>query len=330
MARLSYSLRQMKAIRIHEHGGPEVLKLDDIPVPEPGPGTVRIKVEAAGLNFIDIYQRAGQYKVPLPYTPGMEASGIIDTVAEDVTDFRPGDRVAYGFTPGAYAQYAIVPANKIVPLPAAVSFKQGAALMLQGMTAHYLVTDTFAVKPGQTILIHAAAGATGQLVVQMAKLRGARVIATASSEEKLKIARAAGADEAVLYDQFDSEVKRFTGGRGVDVVYDSVGKDTFERSLNCLRPRGLLALFGQASGPVPPFELQTLNAKGSLFVTRPSLGHYIATKEEMLGRTNEIFTWVAEGKVKAAIDRELPLAEAAAAHLALNSRGTTGKVLLIP
>jgi len=320
----------MKAIRIHEHGEPDVLKLDDIAVPEPGPGAVRVKIEAAGLNFIDIYQRSGLYKVPLPYTPGMEAAGIVDAVAEDVTDFRPGDRVAYGFSPGSYAQYAIVPANKLAPLPDAVSFKQAAALMLQGMTAHYLVTDTFAVKPGHTILIHAAAGATGQLVVQMAKLRGARVIATASSEAKLQIARAAGADEAVLYDNFDSDVKRLTGGRGVDVVYDSVGKDTFDRSLNCLRLRGTLALFGQASGPVPPIDLQVLNTKGSLFVTRPSLGHYLATREEMLGRANAVFAWVAEGKVKPAIDRELPLAQAAEAHLALNSRGTTGKVLLIP
>ena len=320
----------MKAIRIHEHGGPEVMKLEEVALADLSAGMVRVKIAAAGLNFIDIYHRSGVYKIPLPYIPGMEGAGSVEAVADDVTDFKVGDRVAYGFTAGSYAQYANVPANKLVPIPDAVSFKQGAALMLQGMTAHYLITDTFAVKPGHTILIHAAAGATGQLVVQMAKLRGARVIATASSEDKLNIARTVGADAAVLYDNFDSDVKRLTDGRGVDVVYDSVGKDTFERSLNCLRPRGMLALFGQASGAVPPFDPQILNAKGSLFFTRPSLGPYIATKAEMLSRTNEIFEWVSAGKLSAHIDRELPLAEAPAAHVALNSRGTTGKVLLIP
>ncbi len=320
----------MKAIQLHEHGGPEVMHLNDVTLPDLALGMVRVKIAAAGLNFIDIYQRSGVYKIALPYTPGMEASGTVEAVATDVTDFKVGDRVAYGFTAGSYAQYANVPANKLVPIPASVSFAQGAALMLQGMTAHYLVTDTFAVKPGHTILIHAAAGATGQLVVQMAKLRGARVIATASNQDKLTIARSLGADEAVLYDNFDNDVKRLTDGRGVDVVYDSVGKDTFERSLNCLRPRGVLALFGQASGPVAPLDPQILNAKGSLFLTRPSLGHYIATKDEMLSRTNEMFDWVAAGTLVARIDRELPLAEAPAAHIALASRGTTGKVLLIP
>ncbi len=320
----------MKAIRIHEHGGPEVMKLEEVALADLSAGMVRVKIAAAGLNFIDIYQRSGAYKIALPYILGMEGAGSVEAVADDITDFKVGDRVAYGFTAGSYAQYANVPANKLVPIPDAVSFKQGAALMLQGMTAHYLITDTFAVKPGHTILIHAAAGATGQLVVQMAKLRGARVIATASSEDKLNIARTVGADDAVLYDTFDSDVNRLTDGRGVDVVYDSVGKDTFERSLNCLRPRGMLALFGQASGAVPPFDPQILNTKGSLFFTRPSLGPYIATKAEMLSRTNEIFEWVSAGKLSARIDRELPLVEAPAAHVALNSRGTTGKVLLIP
>ncbi len=320
----------MKAIQFHEQGDPEVMHLNDVALPDLSAGLVRVKIAAAGVNFIDIYQRSGAYKIPLPYTPGMEASGTVEAIAADVTDFKIGDRVAYGFTAGSYAQYAHVPANKLVPIPNSVSFAQGAALMLQGMTAHYLVTDTFAVKPGHTILIHAAAGATGQLVVQMAKLRGARVIATASNQDKLAIARNLGADEAVLYDNFDNDVKRLTDGRGVDVVYDSVGKDTFERSLNCLRSRGVLALFGQASGPVAPLDPQILNAKGSLFLTRPSLGHYIATKDEMLSRTNEMFGWVAAGKLKATIDRELPLADAPAAHLALTSRGTMGKVLLIP
>lgn len=327
---IGYSRRQMKAIRIHEHGDPDVLKLDDIAVPEPGPGAVRVKIEAAGLNFIDIYQRSGQYKVPLPYTPGMEAAGIVDAVAEDVTDVRPGDRVAYGFSPGSYAQYAIVPANKLAPLPEAVSFKQAAALMLQGMTAHYLVTDTFAVNPGHTILIHAAAGATGQLVVQMAKLRGARVIATASSEAKLKIARDAGADEAVLYENFDSDVKRLTGGRGVDVVYDSVGQATFEGSLQCLKPRGMLVSFGQASGSVPPLEISKLSAGGSLFLTRPTLFSYTATPEELRMRAARLFGAVLDGTLKAPPVTRFALKDAAAAQDALEERRTVGKIILIP
>jgi NADPH2:quinone reductase len=320
----------MKAIVIREQGGPEVMAIEAVPMPELKPGQARIKLEAIGLNFIDIYQRSGQYKIPLPATIGQEAAGIIESVGEGVTEFKVGDRVAYGFSLGSYAEYSVVPAEKLVHVPAGVSSKYAAALMLQGMTAHYLVTDTFAIKPGHTVLVHAAAGGTGQLVVQMAKLRGARVIATCSTEAKAQVVRAAGADTVLLYGNFDEAVQQLTHGKGVDAVYDSVGKDTFERSLNCLRPRGYMVLFGQASGAVPPFDPQILNAKGSLFFTRPSLGHYLQTRAELLGRTDEIFGWVAARQLKAAIDREFPLAEAPSAHIALNSRGTQGKVLLIP
>ena len=319
----------MKAIVIREQGGPEVMKIEDVPMPEPKAGAVRVKVQASGLNYIDIYQRSGQYKVNLPVTIGQEAAGVVDAVGEGMTEFKVGDAVAYSFALGAYAEYANVPADKLVHVPAGVSSKFAAALMLQGMTAHYLVTDTFAVKPGQTVLVHAAAGGTGQLVVQMAKLRGARVLATCS-DHKTHIAREAGADEVLSYANFDEAARQLTGGKGVDCVYDSVGKDTFERSLNCLRPRGLLALFGQASGAVPPFDPQILNAKGSLFFTRPSLGHYMQTRAEMLSRTDELFGWVASDQLNVRIDREFKLADAPAAHIALNSRETTGKVLLIP
>jgi NADPH:quinone reductase len=319
----------MKAIVIREQGGPEVMKIEEVPMPEPKAGMVRVKIEAIGLNFIDIYQRSGQYKIPLPATIGQEAAGVVDAVGEGVTEFKAGDTVAYSFASGAYAEYALAPAEKLVHVPAGVSSALAAALMLQGMTAHYLVTDTFAIKPGHTVLIHAAAGGTGQLMVQMAKLRGARVLATCS-DHKAHIAREAGADEVLSYANFDAAAKQLTGGKGVDCVYDSVGKDTFDRSLNCLRPRGMLALFGQASGAVPPFDPQILNAKGSLFFTRPSMGHYTQTRAEILGRTDEIFGWVASGKLKARIDREFKLADAPSAHTALNSRETTGKVLLIP
>ncbi len=320
----------MKAVRVHQQGEPEVMQVDDLPIPEPGAGQARIKIAASGVNFIDIYQRSGGYKVPMPFTLGQEAAGIIDAIGDSVTDFKVGDRVAYAFVLGAYAEYAIVSLEKLVPIPDGVDARQAAASVLQGMTAHYLVSDTFPIQPGQTVLVHAAAGATGQLLVQLAKLRGARVIATASTEAKLKLAQKAGADEAFLYDGFEAGVKEITGGKGVDAVYDSVGKDTFDRSLNCLRPRGYMVLFGQSSGAVPPLEPQILNAKGSLFLTRPSLGHYLLTREELLGRAGDVFGWIKEGKLKVRIDSEFPLTGAAEAHHALNSRSTTGKVLLIP
>lgn len=320
----------MKLIRVHEYGEPEVMKLEVMGPPEPGPGHVRLKVEAIGVNFIDLYQRSGQYRPALPFTPGQEAAGVVDMVGEDVTEFKVDDRGAYAFVLGAYAEHVIVPVEKLVPIPAGVTTKTAAALMLQGMTAHYLATSTFPIQSGHTAIVHAAAGGTGQLLVQMIKQRGGRVIATASTPEKLEIARQAGADDVCLYADFEVEAKRLTNGHGVDVVYDSVGKETFERSLNCLRPRGYLVLFGQSSGAVPPLDPQVLNARGSLFLTRPSLGHYTLTRDELLQRAGDCLSMVAEGKLKVTIDRELPLEQAAEAHRALASRGTRGKVVLIP
>ena len=322
-------LTGMKAIVIHQTGGLDVLHLEDVPTPAPKPGMVRVKIEAIGLNFIDIYHRSGQYKLPLPTTIGQEAAGVVDAVGEGVTEFKVGDRVAYGFTLGSYAEYAVVPADKLVPVPDHLSSDLAAALMLQGMTAHYLATSTFPIQPGQTVLVHAAAGGTGQLLVQMAKMRGARVLATCSAS-KADIAKAAGADEVLSYDGFDEAVKALTGGKGVDAVYDSVGKDTFERSLNSLKPRGYIVLFGQASGPVGPIDPQVLNAKGSLFLTRPSLGAYVLTREELLARANDVLGWAADGRLKVGIDRTFALADAGAAHEALASRATQGKVILKP
>ena len=319
----------MKIIRVHDYGEPEVMRLEHMGPPEPTAGMVRIKVEAIGVNFIDIYQRSGQYRPALPFTPGQEAAGVIDMVGEGVFNVKVGDRVAYAFTIGAYAEYTIVPAEKIVLVPESVDSRTAAALMLQGMTAHYLVTDTYQVHSGQTVLIHAAAGGTGLLLVQMAKLRGARVLATVSTDAKAKLVREAGADEVFQYDDFDTEVKRLTNGYGVDVVYDSVGKDTFDRSLNCLRPRGYMVLFGQSSGAVPPFDIQLLNSKGSLFLTRPSLGYYTATADETQSRAAAIFALVEGGKLNVRIDRALPLEQAPEAHRALSSRETTGKVILV-
>ncbi len=319
----------MKIIRVHEYGEPDVMRLEHMGPPEPTAGMIRVKVEAIGVNFIDIYQRSGQYRPALPFTPGQEAAGVVDMVGEGVYDIKVGDRVAYGFTIGAYAEYTIVPAEKVVPVPDAIDSRTAAALMLQGMTAHYLVTDTYQVRSGQTVLIHAAAGGTGLLLVQMAKLRGARVLGTVSSDAKAVLAREAGADEVFTYADFDTEVKRLTNGYGVDVVYDSVGKDTFERSLNCLRPRGYMVLFGQSSGPVSPFDPQLLNSKGSLYLTRPSLGYYTATPDETQYRAAAIFELAQSGKLKVRIDRALPLDQAPEAHRALSSRATTGKVLLV-
>jgi NADPH2:quinone reductase len=320
----------MKAVRVHQVGGPEALIHEDVPVPKPGPGQALVRIEAIGLNYIDTYHRSGLYAAPLPLTPGMEAAGVIAAVGEGVTAVKPGDRVAYCMVMGAYADYAVVPAEKLVPLPDHISSELAAAVLLQGMTAHYLAFSTYPLKPGDSALVHAAAGGVGLLLVQMAKRAGAVVIGTVSTEEKAELARRAGADAVIRYTEvdFEDEVRRLTDGRGVDVVYDSVGRDTFDRSLNCLRPRGLLALFGQSSGPVPPVNLQILNAKGSLFVTRPTLGHYMATRSELMSRAGDVLMWTASGELDVRIDRVLPLSQAAEAHRLLEGRETAGKVLL--
>lgn len=321
----------MKAIRIHEFGGAEVLRADDLPAPEPGPGEARVKLAASGVNFIDIYHRKGLYPGKLPLTLGQEGAGTIDALGAGVSDLKPGDQVAYASVQGAYAEYAIVPAARLVPVPSGVALDQAAAVILQGMTAHYLAFSTFALKPGDTALVHAAAGGVGQLLVQIAKRRGARVIGTASAA-KLGLARAAGADEVIGYNEqdFEAEVKRLTDGKGVDVVYDSVGKTTFDKSLNCLRPRGFMVLYGQSSGPVPPLDPQVLNGKGSLFLTRPTLGHYTATRDELLWRAGDLFGWMRAGELQVAIDATFALTDAAEAHRYLEARKTKGKVLLIP
>ncbi len=322
----------MKAIRIHQTGNPDVLKYEDAPMPEPGPGQVRVKVKAAGVNFIDTYHRRGWYPIPTPFTPGVEAAGVVDALGEGVTGVKVGDRVAYGLTIGSYAEYSLVSAGVVVPLPDGVSYEEGAAAMIQGMTAHYLACSTYPLQPSDTCLIHAAAGGTGALLVQIAKIRGARVLGTVSSAEKEAIARACGADEVIRYTEqdFEAEVKRLTDGKGVNVVYDSVGLTTFDKSLSCLRPRGYMVLFGQASGIVPPVDPQTLNQKGSLYLTRPVLGAYTLTREELLGRAADVFGWIADGRLKIRLDPTFPLAQAQAAHEYLEGRQTKGKVLLIP
>ncbi|HEV2854447.1 MAG TPA: quinone oxidoreductase [Thermoanaerobaculia bacterium] len=325
----------MKAIRIHNLGGPEVLTWEDVPDPEPGPGQALVRVEAAGVNFIDVYIRTGLYKGPeLPFIPGQEAAGTVAAVGPGVADLAEvsvGDRVAYTGVHGAYAELAAVPADRLVKLPDGVATRDGAAAMLQGMTAHYLTHSTYPLKPGDTCLVHAAAGGAGRLICQIAKLRGARVIGTASTPEKERIAREAGADEVINYTRqdFAAEAKRLTGGKGVQVVYDSVGKDTFDKSLDSLAPRGTLVTFGQSSGLVPPVDVRTLNAKGSLYLTRPSLHHYVHLREELVERAGDVLGWIAEGKLRLHIGLELPLAEAAEAHRALEGRRTTGKVLLV-
>ncbi|OGK81891.1 MAG: NADPH:quinone reductase [Candidatus Rokubacteria bacterium GWC2_70_16] len=322
----------MKAIRVHTPGGPEVMRLEDVPEPTPGAGQAVVKIEAAGLNYIDVYFRTGANKVPLPFTPGVEGAGTVTAVGSGVTDVKVGDRVGYTGIIGSYAQLNVCPANRLVKLPDGLSFRDGAAAMLQGMTAHYLVGSTYPLKQGEACLVHAAAGGMGLLLCQMAKMRGATVIGTVSTEEKAALARAAGADHVILYttQDFVPEVKRITGGRGVDVVYDGVGATTFSGSLDCLRPRGMMALFGAASGPVPPLDLQALNVKGSLFVTRPSLNHHIAAREELLQRAGDVLGWIREGKLKLRVEITFPLAQAADAHRALEGRKTTGKVLLLP
>ncbi|MFS8629353.1 MAG: quinone oxidoreductase [Limnochordales bacterium] len=322
----------MQAVVVERHGGPEVLQLRRLPVPEPGPGEVRVKLEAIGVNYIDVYHRTGLYPLPLPFTPGMEGAGIVDALGEGVTEPKVGTRVAYAMQRGSYAEYHVVPADRVVPVPEGVSAKQAAALMLQGMTAHYLACSTFPLQPGQRALVHAAAGGVGLLLVQIAKMRGATVYGTVSTEEKARLAKEAGADEVILYTQVDfaEEIRRLTGGQGVDVVYDSVGRATFAGSLRSLKPRGMLVSYGQSSGPVEPLNIQLLNQHGSLFLTRPSLGHYAASRDELLWRAGDLFRWVREGTLKVRIDRELPLAEAAEAHRLLEGRATTGKLLLIP
>jgi len=322
----------MKAVRVHTPGGPEAMRYEDAPQPTPQAGEAVVKIEAAGLNYIDVYFRSGQYKAAPPFTLGMEAGGTVTAVGPNVTEVKAGDKVAYTGVPGAYAEYAAVPATRLVQLPAGLTTKHGAAMMLQGTTAHYLACSTYPLKSGDTCLVHAAAGGVGLLLSQIAKLRGARVIGTVSTDEKAKLAREAGADEVILYTKQDfvGEVKRLTNGKGLNVVYDAVGKDTFDKGFDCLMPRGMMVLYGQSSGPVGPFDLQVLNAKGSLFVTRPSLNHHIATREELLQRAGELAGWIRDGRLKLRMEIEFPLKDAAEAHRALEGRKTTGKVLIIP
>jgi len=322
----------MKAIQIYETGGPEVLTLAELPIPTPGPGQVLIKVAATGVNFIEIYFREGRYKAPLPLTPGSECAGTVEQLGAGVEGFAVGDPVATVAALGSYAEYALVPAEKLVHVPAGVTLPQAAAALLQGMTAHYLAYSTFPLKAGDTALVHAAAGGVGLLLTQMASAIGVRVIATVSTEAKAELARGAGASEVILYNDadFEAETRRLTDGRGVDVVYDSVGKTTFDKSLNCLRPRGLMALFGGSSGAVPPFDLIQLSGKGSLFVTRPTLGHYTLTRGELEERAGAVLGGVAAGTLKVRMEFTYPLAEAARAQTDIASRKTTGKLLLIP
>jgi NADPH:quinone reductase len=322
----------MRAIRIHTFGGPEVLQYEEVPLPVPGPGDARVRLEAAGVNFIDIYHRTGQYRGNLPLTLGQEGAGVVDAVGSGVREVQPGDRVAYASVQGAYAEYAIVPAARLVPVPDGVSSQVAAAVMLQGMTAHYLSHSTYPLGAEDTALIHAAAGGVGGLLVQIAKRRGARVIATVSTEAKAAEARAAGADEVILYTETDfvAATRQLTGGQGVPVVYDSVGKTTFDGSLDCLRPRGYLVLFGQSSGAVPPLDPQVLNAKGSLFLTRPTLAHYIATRDELLWRAGDLFRWIVAGELSVRIAATYNLTATGEAQEYLTGRHARGKVLLIP
>jgi NADPH:quinone reductase len=322
----------MKAIQVQQPGGPEAMQLVELPVPSPKPNEAVVKIAASGVNFIDVYVREGRYKAPLPFVNGQEAAGVVTEVGSEVKTVKPGDRVAYAGPLGAYAEYASVPADRLVPVPSGVSDRDAAAAMLQGMTAQYLAYDTFPLKDGQTALVHAAAGGVGLLLVQMAYNIGARVIGTVSTEEKAKLAREAGADEIILYTKSDFEVesKRLTDGKGVDVVYDSVGKTTFEKGLNVLRPRGMMVLFGGSSGAVPPFDLIQLSAKGSLFVTRPKLFDYIITRDELVARAEAVFEMIRAGKLKLRIEHTYRLEGARQAHRDLEARKTTGKLLLIP
>lgn len=322
----------MKAIRVASPGGPEALRLEEMPTPSPGPGQVLVRVEAVGLNFIEIYQRTGAYKVPLPFTPGTEAAGTVQAIGDGVIGVKVGDGVASVNVLGSYADHALINADRVVVLPAGVTTKIAAAALLQGLTAHYLTTSTYPLKSGDACVVHAAAGGLGLLLCQMGKRRGARVIGTTSTEEKAKLAREAGASDVILYTKtdFSAEVKRLTNGVGVQVIYDSVGRTTFLAGLGCLAPRGMMVLCGQSSGAVEPFDPQLLNQRGSLFLTRPTLGHYTATRDELTWRAGELFGWITDGSVRIRIGAEFPLARAGDAHKALEGRGTTGKVVLIP
>lgn len=322
----------MRAIRVYETGGPEVLRLEELPPPEPAADQVRVRVAAIGLNYIDTYFRTGLYKQPLPFTPGQEFAGTIDAIGSAVSGWAVGDRVATPSGIGGYAEYALAPAARLVRVPEDVEFDRAAAILVQGITAHYLAYSTYPLRNGESCLIHAAAGGVGLLLVQIAKRLGATVYGTVSTEEKAALARAAGADEVILYtqEQFSQRVRELTNGRGVDVVYDMVGKSTWEGSIDSLRPRGMLALVGNASGPVPPIDPLLLSAKGSLFLTRPTVASYIATPEELAWRAGDLFHWIAKGELDVRIDRRYPLAEAAAAHIALEGRQTAGKVLIMP
>lgn len=322
----------MKAIQISETGGPEVLRYEEIPTPEPKADEVLVRIQAIGLNFVDIYKRTGKYALDLPATLGEEAAGVIEAAGAGVSEVKPGDRIAYANQTGSYAEFAIVPTDKLIPVPDEIDIRIAAAAMLQGMTAHYLSCSTFPIHEGHTALIHAAAGGVGHLLTQLVKNFGGRVIGTVSTEEKAQLALDAGADEVILYTQqdFETETLQWTAGKGVDVVYDSVGKTTFEKSMNCLKPRGYLVLYGQASGPVSPIDPQILNRKGSIFLTRPSLVHYIDDPLELIQRSRDLFKWIHEGSLKVKIDQTFPLSEAAEAHRYMEARKSKGKVLLIP
>lgn len=322
----------MRAIRVIQHGGPEQLRLETLPDPEPDSGEVLVRVAAAGVNFVDVYQRTGRYPGKLPFTPGQEGAGTVESTGAGATDFSPGDRVAWAAGPGSYAERTIVPAEKLVRIPDELEDRAAAAAMLQGMTAHYLAHSTHPIRRGDTVLIHAAAGGVGLLLVQMARRLGARVFGTVSTEEKAELARDAGADEVILYTKssFPDEVKRLTDGKGVNVVYDSVGKTTFNDSLDSLRPLGMLVLFGASSGAVEPFDPLLLSSRGSLFLTRPTLNHYTADRATLLDRAGDLFSWIAEGSLRLRIERTYSLEEAAEAHRDLEARKTTGKLLVIP
>jgi NADPH2:quinone reductase len=322
----------MKRIEISQHGGPEVLQLTEGPAPVPGPKQALVRVKAIGVNYVDTYFRSGLYKSVLPFTPGNDAAGIVEAVGEEVTEVKPGDRVAYAMTLGSYDEYAAIAASHLVPLPDDVDFVTAAAAMLQGMTAHYLTHSTFPLKPGDKALVHAAAGGAGRLTVQMAKMLGATVYGTAGTDAKAALAKAAGADEVIVYtrDDFAVEIKRLTDGKGVDVIYDSVGASTFLKGLDLLRPRGMMVLFGQSSGPVAPIDPSILNPKGSLFLTRPTLAHHILTREELLWRSGDVLGWIGSGKLELRVEKTYPLADAAEAHRDLESRKMAGKLILIP
>lgn len=322
----------MRLVRVHQWGAPEVLKLEEGRIPDPGPDELRIKVQAAGINYVDIYKRRGIYAIELPAVLGEEGAGVVDAVGGSVEGFSPGDQVAFVLHTGSYAEYAIVPASKAVHIPDGLSVQTAAAVMLQGLTAHFLTRSAFSLQEGQIALVHAAAGGVGTLLVQAAKNAGAVVFGTASTEEKARLVKDLGADEVILYSRVDflDEVIGLTGGEGVQVVYDSVGQTTFEKSLRCLAPRGCMVLYGQASGPAPPLDPQRLGSLGSLYLTRPSLGHYVATREEYESRTRDLFGWILAGKLEVRIDRTFPLTEAPEAHQYMEDRKTKGKILLVP